>query len=126
VDYEQLMREFPRADVTAYVAAADNHSVTPLVLIANNPGSRLRVQKIVISVTTTAAQTQTIRSVTGDVPLAALAASPALAAFPWDFGTKGAIIADGQGLEYVNGAAGVACAIVVQAYWEPIPSNYLT
>jgi len=123
MDYEQLQREFKAANVTAYVAAGDNYSVTPLSLIANKSGYRLRVQKIVISVTTTAAQTQGIRSITNDVPVAALAASPALTAFTWDFGTRGARVANGEGLEYVNGAAGVACCIVVQAYWEPIPDN---
>jgi hypothetical protein len=111
------LTRFQDVSVSAVVEAADNHSATAKALITGKEGWTVYVQRILISVTTTAATTQEIQD-TDDVPIAGLAATPALGAHEWDFGEVGFALTADEGLEYTNSGAGVACAIQVQAYMK--------
>jgi hypothetical protein len=118
------LEQFQDVSAGIHMLAADNWS-TPQVLIANpaalaGVSRRLRVRRVTIAVTTSAAQTVQLRSVTTDVPVCGLAASVAIGPYTFDFGDVGRVLPTGEGLEIVTGGAGVAATFQVEAYAEPV------
>lgn len=120
----ERLEQYPDASAGLHMTAADNFA-TPQVLIANPAAlagisRRIRVRRVTIAVTTAAAQTVQLRSVTTDVPICGLAASAAIGPYTWDFGQVGRALPTGEGVEIVTGGAGVAATFQVEAYVEPV------
>jgi hypothetical protein len=85
-------------------------------LITGVTGIRIYVCHIQLSITTSAAQAITIRDDSGTpVPIAALAATPAVGPHEWDFGPDGVACTLSEGLEIAM-TAGNAGALVVHGY----------
>lgn len=114
------LKQYSDVSMSVRVAATDNYSVTPLVLIAaptavTLPPQRIRVRLISIGITTTDASSITVQSLTTNIPLAVLG-TPAVGPYVWDFGADGFALPAGEGLELVNSAAGLAFSLAVEAY----------
>lgn len=85
-------------------------------LVTGVTGVRIYVCHIQLSITTSAAEAITIRDDSGTpVPIAALAASPAVGPHEWFFGPDGVACTLSEGLEYAM-TAGNAGALVVHGY----------
>jgi hypothetical protein len=114
----ELLTRNRNVSMGAVVLATDDFSSSAKHLIAApNSTDTIWVQKITCSVTTDAAQTQTFQDTAGTpIKVAAIKASPGVGVLVFDFGTEGFPLTAGKGLDYKNGAAGVAAAIAVQAY----------
>ena len=94
-------------------------TATATSLITARTGFTVYIQKIVISVTTTAAQTTILADSAGTpVVIAGLAASPALGPYTWDFGPEGTPLTESTGLTYTLSAAGLAYRLHIQAYYR--------
>lgn len=119
----ELLTRNRNQSVSANVLATDDFSSTAKHLIPTPAATdTVYVQKISVSVTTDAAQTQTFQDTAGTpIKVAAIKASPGVGPIVFDFGTEGFALTTGKGLDYKNGAAGVACAITVQAYSKVAP-----
>jgi hypothetical protein len=98
---------------TYIFTAADTVAQT---LLAGQTGVRIYVQHIQISITTSAAQSITVRDDTATpVPIAALAASSSVGPHEWWFGPDGIPCTLSEGLEIVA-TAGNAAAVSVHGY----------
>lgn len=108
---------YPKAVGNIAVLAAG--TAAAVSVIAAKTSYTLYILKIVISVTTTAAQTVTLQDSAGTpVVVAGLAASPALNCFTWDFGPEGLPLTADTGLTYSLSAAGLALRIHVEGYYK--------
>lgn len=118
-DYSRKLDRYTDATVTKYVAAADDLSTTPLELIAapDSTQNTIYVQKILVSVTTDAAQSLIFQDGAGTpVVFAKTKVSPGLGPILFDFGPDGLPLTQGKALNLKNSAAGLACAVTVTAY----------
>lgn len=114
--------------MSAVVLAGDDfHSTFKHLIAAPLSTDTIMVQKICCNVTTDAATSQTFQDTAGTpIVLGAVKVSPGLGMNIFDFGTEGFALTPGKGLDYKNSAAGVACAISVQAYTKKTPDAAIT
>lgn len=108
------------ADVTvSYVIVAGTDYTTPTAKIAGKAGHTIYIQKLCVSVTTDDAATQTFQDSAGTPIVAAKTkASPGLGPILFDFGPDGFALTEGKDLNHTMSAAGLAAAIVIQAYMK--------
>jgi hypothetical protein len=120
----QTLRSYQDVSAQAQTVAADSGVKA---LIAGRTGWTVYVQKIRINVTTTAAQTATVRAATTEtVVLATVPSDPGIGVREFDFGEDGWALPSGEGLEQSLSAAGLAFAITVQAYMKLTPNTAIT
>lgn len=112
----QLRRTYTNISTSGRVLATDDYSVTPRSLVANKAKFTTFIQRIVMSIYTDNAATQQFQSITTDLPIAETAASPGLVVKEWDFGDEGVALPEGEGLELINSAAGLAYVFTVEGY----------
>lgn len=88
-------------------------------VVADKANATFYVQRVVLSITTAAAQVITVRDSNGTpLVIASLAASAALGPYEWNFGEDGLPLTSGKGVNIVN-TAGPAYAYIVEGYWKP-------
>ena len=110
-EYENVSVSYP------FVAGTDWSGASVHTLIADKVDFTVFIQRITLSVTTDNAATQQWQDSTGTpVPLAKSAVSPGLGPITWNFGEEGLALTEGEGLQHLMSAAGMAGAVVVQAY----------
>jgi hypothetical protein len=114
-EYGRLRVRFPDASVSFKRTTAEG-SIQPL--IAGQAGRRVHVQRIHVSITTTAAQTWTFQtSQTTPTVLGTIDASVP-GSVTIDFGPDGYPVAEGEDLDLVISGAGAAGVGTVEAYWR--------
>lgn len=101
---------------TSYVIVAATDYTTPSQKIAGKSKHTIYIQKIMLAVTTDNAATQTFQSVTTDAKVATTKASPGLGPIEFDFGEEGYALPEGEGLEHLMSAAGMAASVTITAY----------
>lgn len=108
--------QYRSARANLVLLAADNPAA--VVLITGKTKYTLHVTLIVISVTTTAAQSIDIQDSAGTpIEVAGLPASAAEGCYRWDFGEEGVPITEAANLTITTSAAGVAAYIHVEGYF---------
>jgi hypothetical protein len=121
----QLTENRNRETSYNFLAATDWSGGNRQTVIAPNKSTnRLRILKITLSVTTDNAATQAWQTSNATpVIIARSKASPANGPITWDFGTEGWALPTGESLVHEMSAAGMAGAVTVMAYEEPVPNN---
>lgn len=84
--------------------------------IAGASGHTLYIQKVVILVETSAAQSMTVASSTGSVTVANLASGAATGSHVFDWGEEGKALPEGADLDITVSAAGIGAEIHVEGY----------
>lgn len=108
------LRSYQDVSAQAQTVAADSGVKA---LVAGITGWQIFIQRILVNVTTSAAQTVTFRAATTEtIVLGAVPSAPGVGVREFDFGEKGWALPVGEGLEQSLSAAGLAFAVVVQAY----------
>lgn len=122
------LTEFQNATAALAVATSADYSGTPHHLIAAGRSTdTLYVQRIVVSITTSAAKTLTFQDSSGSpVAIAAVPSGQAVGAVVFDFGPEGFPLPVGTGLDLANSGAGVGAALVAQGYRRTAPGTALT
>jgi hypothetical protein len=94
--------------------------------ITGKAGWTIFIQRIVLSVTTDNAATQTFQDSAGTpVPGGVSKASPGLGPIVWDFGEEGFALTEAKDFQHKMSGTGMAGAVVVQAYMKPTASTGL-
>jgi len=100
------------------LGAADTGTVE--LIEAKNANWTLYIQRILLAVTTDAAQSLTFQDDSGTVVVGKSAASPGLGIeLVGDYGPEGRILTAGEGLDMVISGAGLAAQVIVEAYQRP-------
>lgn len=108
---------YRKAVANRVLLATDNPAAE--VLLAARTGHTIYVNLIVVSVTTTAAQSLDFQDSAGTpVEVAGLPASAAEAAYRYDFGDEGIPLTEATALTLTTSAAGVAAYIHVEGYYK--------
>jgi hypothetical protein len=92
------------------------------------PGAKytIFIQKIILLVTTDAAQSLTFRdTATTPVVIAVVPASPGVGVITFDFGDDGIPLTEGKNFDIVPSAAGLAGWVNVEAYARIVPQEAL-
>lgn len=88
---------------------------------AKNSRWQVYIQRIMLAVTTDAAQSLTFQDDTGAVIIGKSPASPGLGIeIVGDYGPEGVALTAGDGLDMVISGAGLAGQVVVEAYQRPV------
>lgn len=99
------------------LAAGDDYSTVPKVIIAAKLLYTIFIQQITLGVTTDNAATQQFEDTSGTpVPVAKSKASPGLGPIVWDFGPDGVALTEGKGFNLRNSGAGMAGSVTVLGY----------
>lgn len=127
-DYRQRRKRFQDISGSSVLAAGDNLSATPRVLVAAKTGYTIFVQKITVHVVTDNAATQTGQDSAGTpVVIAKTKASPGLGPIVFDFGSEGRALTEAKSFDWANSGAGLAADIHWEGYRRPtgtiIPSQ---
>lgn len=97
-------------------------------LIAGAAKYTIFIQKIVLTITTDAAQTITFQDdAAAPLVIASIPSSPGTGVINWDFGEIGRALTEGKNLDMVFSAAGLAGEVHIEGYMKPtatrIPSE---
>jgi hypothetical protein len=112
--YQQKLSAYENVSTGYSLLAADTATKHPIL---GKTGFTVYIQRIEQSVTTDAAVNQTYQDTAGTpVVVAESKTSPGLGPILWDFGPEGYPLTVDKGLDHVISAAGMAAAIVIQAY----------
>lgn len=122
-DYREQLQRYTDVSRKAQVATADTATIN---LIAGKTRWQIFIQKIVVSFTTSAAQSLTFQDTGTPTLIAKTPASPALGAFTVDFGPDGYPVVADKGIDIVISGAGLAAAIEVTMYRRLTPDTALT
>lgn len=115
-DYEKFQMCYSSRNANATVLAADTATVE-IIDTTKSANHRLYIQKIIVSITTDAAQSLTFQDEAGTpLVVAKTKASPGLGAIVFDFGPQGFACSLGKGLDMVISGAGLAASVHVEAY----------
>ena len=110
--------EYPDCSVQRSIVTGADGSADPL--IAGRTGHNTFVRRILVVVTTSAAQSFTFRTNNGTpVVLYAIAASAALGVYEAEYaqeGNEGYMIATGEDLDLAMGGAGPGAIVIVEAH----------
>lgn len=97
---------------------------TTTLITAIDSSHTIYLQRIIISITTDAAQTLTIQDTAGTPFVAcSIPASPGVSRWDFDFGPKGVPITTGKNLQAVFSAAGLGGHIEWRAYQTPLTTQ---
>lgn len=119
-------RKFGQDVSISYAFTGSTDYSTANSKITGKAGWSIYVQKILLSVTTDNAATQTFQDSAGTpVPIAMSKASPGLGPILWDFGERGVRLTSGKDFQHKMSGAGMAGAVSVQAYMAPDPDATL-
>lgn len=119
-DYRQRRKVFKDISGSTVLAATDDLSSTPRVLVALAAKYSIFIQKIVVDVTTDNAATQNFEDNAGTpVVIAKTKASPGIGPITFDFGSEGRPLTEGKQFELKSSAAGLAADIHWEGYMRP-------
>lgn len=122
-DYAELRARYQDKTTDRVIATGDT---TVAALIAGRANYTLFIQKIVIDVTTDAAQSLILRDTNGTPKtIFSLPASPGTGPFGRDFGAEGMPLTEGKDLSAVLSAAGLGMNIHIEAYLKPTAASML-
>ena len=116
-DYGWYRATYGDKSTTGTVAAADTATIDNLVAPRNTKWT-VFIQRILLAVTTDAAQTLTFQDDAGTpVVIGKSKSAPGLGVFVVaDYGPKGIALTEGKNLDVVISGAGLGCKISVEAY----------
>ena len=117
-DYLFYKRHYTDKSHDRQIVAADTSTQHADVISPKSASHRIYIQKIILSITTHAAQTITFRDGAG-TPLVIAAhtdSATGLSVVEWDFGPKGTPLTIGEELDIILSAAGIAATVHIEAY----------
>lgn len=122
--YDFYRSYYKDKSIDALVAATDSGTINN-VIAPRNANWTVHVQRIILSVTTDAAQTLTFQDDNGTPKVIAKSpASPGLGIeVVADFGPEGIPLTQGTNLDIVISAAGLACVYSIEAYEKLTATN---
>lgn len=117
-DYGYFKRVYSNKSIDRTILATDTSANHADVINPKNANHTVFIQKIVLSITTHAAQTITFRDGAGTpVNIAAHTdAAAGQAVVEWDFGPEGTPLTQGEELDIILSAAGIAARVHIEAY----------
>lgn len=123
---EYAMNRSQNTDVSSktpiVVAAADTGTVT---LVAAKAGWSVHVQRLMVTILTSAAQTLTFQDAAGVVVERTDSAPGANTQYIWDFGVNGKPLTVAQNFVMVISGAGLAAHIQFEGYLKQTGNEYL-
>jgi hypothetical protein len=117
-DYTAYKRFYTNKSIDRTIVAADTSAAHADVISPRNSLHTIYIQKIILSITTHAAQTITFRDGAGTpvVIAAHTDAATGLSVVEWDFGPEGTPLTQGEELDIILSAAGIAARVHIEAY----------
>ncbi len=116
--YQQKLSAYSDVSASVVVATGDSATKTPIAL---KTGYSIFIQRILVSVTTDAAQSLTFQDNAGTPVVAAKTkVSPGLGPILYDFGPDGFQLTESKELDIVISGAGLGAAVQIQAYQKAI------
>lgn len=113
-----LRRYWGDLSLTQQIAAATT-TITDLIAVKNASYS-IFIQKIIVTITTDAAQSLTLQDdASTPLVLAEIPTSPGEGRFEYDYGEVGRQLTEGKNLDCNLSAAGLVGSVIIQAYQRP-------
>lgn len=117
-DYTAYKRHYTNKSIDRTILATDTSAAHADVIAPRNSLHTIYIQKITLSISTHAAQTITFQDgqATPKVIAALTDAAAGKAVETWDFGPEGTPLSEGEELDIILSAAGIAARVHIEAY----------